>query len=264
MAKEKKHNLGLSYLEKLIFNTFFVVILLYTFTMGYYREFLAMKELNGAAMSLWVCLTGLFVSSWFLSALSKSALTCQNQTQWSFCRWGVKHSFEIGSISSVKKSFWGLYSSFLIVADEKRIRIPAESENLTEFISALSQHLSKEQISDLLQHHQRAAAVCFEMEKKSKFLRILCFFIAPVSLFVAESVWEFFSAMFCIAWAYVSLIYPLFWTAVHWILLKISAKNFAVFSRISAIWTVFGITLYMFLGICYRLFYLGFIYYPPD
>jgi len=264
VKKEKKHNFGLSYLEKLISNTFFIVILLYTFTMGYYKELLATKELNGEAMFLWVSLTGLFVSSWFLFALGKPNLTCQNQTQWSFCRWGVKHTFEIGLISSVKKSFWGLYSSFLIVADGKRIRIPAESGNLTEFISTLSQHLSKEQISDLLQYHQRAAAVCFEMEKKSRFLRILCFFIVPFSLFVAANVWEFFSAIFCIIWAWFSLIYPLFWTAVHWILLKISAKNFAVFSRISALWTVFGIILYMFLGICYRLLYLGFIYYPSD
>ena len=266
VKKEKKYNSGLSYLEKLISNTFFVLILLYTFTMGYYRELLVMKELNNAAMLLWGCLTGLFVSLWFLFALGKSVLICENQsqTQWSFCRWGVKHTFEIGSISSVKKSFWGLYSSFLIVAGEQRIRIPAESGNLTEFISTLSQHLSKEQVSDLLQYHQRATAVCFEMEKKSKFLRIICFFIVPVSFFIAANVWEFFSAIFCIAWVSFSLIYPLFWTAVHWVLLKISAKNFTVFSRISAIWTVFGITLYMFVGICYRLFYLGLIYYPAN
>lgn len=264
MAKEKKRSFGLSYLEKLISNTFFVIILVYTFTMGYYKELLIMKGLDNAAMFLWICLTGLFVTSWFLSALDKSILTCQNQTQWSFCKWGAKHIFEIASISSVKKSFWGLYSSFLLVAGKQKIRIPAESANLTEFISALSQHLSKEQISELLQYHQRASAVCFEMEKKSKFLRIFCFFIAPVSFFVAASVWECFSAIICIVWVVFSLIYPLFWTAVHWILLKISVRNFAVFSRISAVWAVLGVTFYMFLGICYRLFYLGLIYYPTD
>jgi hypothetical protein len=193
--------------------------------------------------------------------LDKSALLGEGKDLWCFYKRFKKYTFENSEISSIKKSCVGLYSSFVITVQNKKLRIPAEMNNLEEFISGLSQHLSKEQISDLIEFHRRSLFVCFEMEKKAKVLRILCFFIPPVAFFIAGNVWECFTMVICLLWMFLSLVFPLFWSVVHWFLLKVTVSNFVIFARISTVWAIFGALLYMAVGIIYRKFYLWMIYY---
>jgi hypothetical protein len=155
-----------------------------------------------------------------------------------------------------------LYSSLIIKIGDFKLNIPAETQTLSSFISALNQHLPEEQINDLLKFHHNSLCVSNEMEKKAKFLRIFCFFIPPISFFIARNVWEYFFLPICFHWVFLSLIYPLFWTVSHWFLLKISVRNFAVFSKISVIWALLGVFLYMAGGIVYRnLIWTDFFFY---
>jgi hypothetical protein len=195
-----------------------------------------------------------------ISYQNKSAIECCGENSWIFFKGNKKYCFETDNISFIKKSFWGLYSSFLLVIDYQKIRIPAESKNLTQFIQSLSQHFTKEQSSDFLLHHQRATFICFEMEKVSVFLKIFCFFIAPISFFIAKKIWECESTVICIVWAAFSIFYSILWTFVYYFLLKLSVKNFPIFLKIPTVWRILGVVLYMLIGICYRDFYFSIIY----
>ena len=260
IEKARLPNVGLSYMEKFILNTFFVMIICYIFLLGYYNNILIMYKLRFSATTFGLFLISLFFLSKIMSLANKSAFICEGKDLWCFYSGGKKRSFECSEISSVKKSFWGLYSSLVVNVQGAKIRIPAETYSLSGFISDLSQHLQKEQVSDLLEFHERARCVCFEMEKASKFFKTFCFFIPLLGFFIARNVWEFFTMPICILWAFLSLIFPFFWTIVHWGLLKTTARRFALFSRIPILWTIFGILLYMTAGIVYRNFYLWIIY----
>ncbi|MDR0304608.1 MAG: hypothetical protein LBH98_07590 [Chitinispirillales bacterium] len=260
IQKSKTPFTNLSNLENFIFNTVFLIILVYVLAIGYYKQVLIIKELNiSAIIILYFFISALFLSRFF-SYKNKSALVCDGEDTWNFFKGNKKFRFETNEISFVKKSFWGLYSSFSIVIDRQKIHIPAESKNLAALIQSLSKRLKKEQISDFLQYHQKASFIRFEMEKTANVLKFFCFLIAPIAFFTAVSVWECVSMMICIVWVIFSLIYPLFWTAVNWILLIFSANNFSIFSKVSAVWAFFGVIFYMLLGICYRNFYLWAIY----
>ncbi|MCL1946545.1 MAG: hypothetical protein FWF51_05250 [Chitinivibrionia bacterium] len=252
--------IGLSYLEKFVLNTFFVMIVGYIFLALYQNKFVKMNDLTYSVVVFGLFLISAFFMSKIMSLANKSAFICEGKDLWCFYKGGKKYSFECSEISSIKKSFFGLYSSLVIKVQDTKINIPAETRSLNGFISDLLQHLPKEQVSDLLNFHQRAQCVCFEVEKVSIFLRFFCFFIPLLGFFIARNVWELFSMPICILWAFLSLVFPFFWIIIHWILLKITVRNFNIFSRISALWAIFGVLFYMTTGFAYRHFYLWIIY----
>jgi hypothetical protein len=261
IEKVKSFDIDLSNLEKYIFNTIFVIILLYIFSVSYHRQILVSHGLSNAAMLFSYIMLAFLILSRILSYQYKSAFVFeQPYNLWAYYKGNRKISFEINEILSIKKSFWGLYSSFVIKIKDTKIRIPAEMPKLTDFITSLSEHLSKEQVSDFLKFHQEALMVDSKMEKSSQFLKNFCFFIPMIALFTAMSVWEGFPIIICILWTILSLIFPIIWMAIHWLLLKITAEHFSVFLKISSIWAFFGVLLYMIVGIAYRKFYLWMVY----
>jgi hypothetical protein len=237
------------------------MILLYIFSVSYFRQTLILYGLfNSMMLFSYIMLTFLILSR-VLTYQLKSVLISEEPLSWSYYKGNRKISFELSEILSIKKSYWGLYSSFVIkIKDAKqiiyKIRIPAEKPRLTDFITNLSGHLSKEQISQFLKFHRESLAVNFEIEKSSKFLRIFCFFIPAIAFFIAMSVWENFIMMLSILWVILSLILPLIWTAINLLLLKIAAHNFSVFSKILSIWVFLGVILYMVIGIAFQKVYL--------
>ncbi|MCL2844678.1 MAG: hypothetical protein FWE23_04405 [Chitinivibrionia bacterium] len=257
--------IDLSFLEKFVLNTFFIIIMGYIFLTGFYRNFLLMNDLRQLATVVPLILIVLFFVSRIVSLHNKSALFKESDGRlqtpvWNFYKGGKRISFDCGEISSVKKSFWGLYSSFVFTIGNIKIRIPAELRNVGELISELSGHLPKEQVAALAEFHKNAQCVSFEMEKSSKFLRIFCFLIPPISFFIVRVVWGVFSEVITFFWIFISLILPFFGTIIHWILLKTTVSNFAVFSRVSALFPIFGALLYMTVGIVYRQFYLWLVF----
>jgi len=260
--KLKTPVIDLSNLEKFIFNSVFSIILVYIFLIGNYRQLLAIRELNNSAAIISFILIFVLFLSRLASYQNKSAFECgDGEDNWIFFKRSKKIYFETNGISLIKKSFWGLYSSFLLVLGNKKLRIPAESQNLMPFIQSLSHRLTKEQIVDFMQFHKRAVFVSFEIEKAARFLKYFCFFIAPVSFFIALKVWEFESFIICIVWSVFSIIYSIFWSFVHYFLLIVSVtSSFAIFQRITAIWALLGVFLYMFIGISFRNFYFTLIY----
>jgi len=258
--KIKSLDLDLSNLEKYIFNTIFLIILLNISLTFFFRPILPLRELSNAItqLSFYMLVFLFFVR--IISYQNKTALIFEAPV-WCFYKGSRKISFETSEILSVRKSFWGIFSSFVVkIKDPQqntcRIRIPAETPNLAEFISNLSQNLPKEKFPDLLKFHKKAYAACLEMEKTSSFLQFFCFAIPPIAYFVARYVWGSFSPIICILWAILSLIFPLFWAAIHLLLLKFTAEKFAVFSKVTGIWLFFGVLLYMITGIIYREYYL--------
>jgi hypothetical protein len=217
---------------------------------------LVIEELSNAAISFLLLLFSLLFFSRIVSYKNKSAFILEDGKSWCFYKNGKKHSFGIDEISQIRKSFLGLYSWFVITVDKTGLCIPAEMKGLKEFINALSQHLPKERIANLIKFHENSQLIYFEMEKSAKFLRIFCFFIPPIAFFVAKCVWQNVPLIICVLWTILSLVFPLIWTMLHWVLLSISVHNLIVFSKISAIWTFFGFLLYMIAGIAYHKFYI--------
>lgn len=258
--KVKSPDFDLSNLEKYIFNTIFVIILLYIFSISYYRQILVLRELSNSAMFLSYFMLGFLILARILTYQSKSKISFESPNLWCYYKGNRKISFELSEISSIKKSFVGLYSSFVIKIKNTQIRIPAETPKLTDLITSLSQHLSKEQVADFLKFHNNAQSISFETEKPSKFLKYFCFFIPPIAFFISKDVWGTFSIIICILWTILSMVLPLIWTVINIILLKITVKKFDIFIKISSIWAIFGILLYMIIGITYRKFYLWIVY----
>ena len=261
IEKTKSPDIDLSNLEKYLFNTIFVVVLLFIFSTIYYRQIPALRELSEAALNFSYAMMFFLFAARIISYQKKSEFAFDGQSFWSYCRGNRKFSFETKEISSIKKSHCGLFSSFVIKIQNQKIRIPAEMPNLTDFITNLSGHLSKEQVSDFLKFHQEALMVNSEMEKSSRFLKDFCLFIPLIAFFTAKNVWESFSIVIGILWAILSMVFPLVWTAIHLFLLRITAGYFAVFIKITGIWAFLGILLYMIAGIAYRKFYQWVVYY---
>jgi len=264
IQKTSPQFIDLSYLEKFVMNTLFVIVLGYIFLAGYYSRFLIMTDMRWFATVVPFFLIGLFFLSRTVSLNNKSALSCQTRSpdglssnSWSFYKGGKKTSFELGEISALQKSYRGLYSSFVITVGNTKISIPAELKILDEFLTDLSKslQLSQEQTDELMKFHENAKCVFFEMERASKFLRYFCFLIPPIAFFTARNVWETGSEIIGVLWVFLSLIFLYFWTVFHWVLLQCGVKNFSIFSRISTLWAISGVLLYMSFGIAFRQFY---------
>jgi len=260
IKKSSLPNIGLSSLEKFVLNTFFIIIVGYIFLAVHHYKFLRMEELVFSATVFGLFLITIFFLTNIMSLANKSVFICEGSNLWCLYKGGKKYTFECSEISSIKKSFWGLYSSLAVSVGGVKVSIPAETRSLKGFISDLMQHLPKEQVSDLLNFHQRAQYVCFEVEKASDFFKFFCFFIPLLGFFIAKNVWELFSAPICVLWAFLSLVFPFFWMVTLWILLKITVRKFDLFSRISALWAIFGVLLYMTIGFLYRHYIFWIIY----
>jgi len=259
IEKIKSPDYDLTNLEKYIFNTILIIIFLFAISTSFYRQIPALQELSKIVMySSYIAFGILFVTR-ILSYQNKTKLVLEDQL-WTFYQGNRKYSFELSEISSIKKSFSGIYSSFVIKIKNIKIRIPAETKSLADFIANLSGNLSKEQVADFQKFHNEAQMISYETEKISEFMKIFCFLIPIIAFFVAQSVWGNFNIIISILWVVLSLVFPLVWTTINLFLLKITASNFTIFSRISNIWAIFGILIYMILGIIYRNFYLWVVY----
>ena len=262
IEKVKSPDIDLSNLEKYLFNTIFTIILLFIFSASYYMRIPALREFSNNAMIFSYIMLGFLMLARVLSYQKKCTLFFDEASNlWHFHKGNRKISFEINEISSITKSYRGIYSSILLkIKDEKKevhkIRIPAELPDLTEFMASLSEHLSKEQLSSFLKFHQESVAVDSEMEKASKFMQFFIFSVPLIAFFIAQYVWESFALAIGILWIILSMVFPILWTAIHLFLLKIASANFSVFPKITSLWAFFGILLYMISGIAYQKFYL--------